>query len=95
MKENSLYGMFSSIAIDHEISTYNYNKYVFIFSIVNSENKLSHERYLKVFKKYIYLSPISANNILTSIGYCKSKYSLDFNNIYIIILFRSIYLYCN
>ena len=47
--------------------------------IVNSENRSSHERYLKnPQKNTFYFSPISANDILTAIGDCKSKSSLNF-----------------
>ena len=52
------------------------------FPIVNNENRSSHERYLKnPQKNKCYFSPISSNDILTAIGDCKSKSSLDFRNI--------------
>ena len=64
---------FSSIATDLQ-DTY--------LPIVNSENRSTHERYLKnPQKNTFYFSPISANDILIAIGDCKSKSSLDFSNI--------------
>ena len=64
---------FRSIATDLQ------DKYL---PIVNSENRSSHERYLKnPQKNTFYFSPISVNDILTAIGDCKSKSSLDFCNI--------------
>ena len=56
-------------------------------TIVNSENRSTHERYLKNPQKHtFYFSPISANDIFIDIGDCKSKSSLDFSNIYMNII---------
>ena len=61
---------FSSIVTDLQ------DKYL---PIVNSENRSTHDRYLKNPQKHaFYFSPISANDILIDIGNCKYKSSLDF-----------------
>ena len=70
---NAFNTFFSSIATDLQY------KYL---PIVNIENRSTHERYLKNPQKHtFYISPISTNDIVIAIGYCKSKSSLDFSNI--------------
>ena len=70
---NAFNTFFSSIATDLE------DKHL---PIVNSENRSTHERYLKnPQQNTFYFLPISANDILIAIEDCKSKSSLDFSNI--------------